>query len=84
MTILQEIEKAIDESARKTFKDEGYTNTISNFARHDQEVFKAGAAFVLPLLRKVIEQRDCRIEAEYGVLYSEKDNKELLDLLEGK
>ncbi len=64
--LIQEIEKAIDEYAHDKIEAAG---------------IKAGAQFILPLLKKAIEQRDAQMHWSPGYDMAEHDNKELLKLL---
>lgn len=86
--LIQEIEKAIEKSSKTSelfymYVDGKLSSSKLRLQSTDREqaIFIAGAQFILPLLKKAIEQRDANMHWCPGYNMSEVCDKELLKLL---
>lgn len=89
-SLMEQIEEAIEKAADKHLREVNRNYSEIQQANMPNvligEGFDAGCAFILPLLKKAIEQRDWHISDHYQPYertVSDNDNKELLKLLVG-
>jgi len=87
--LLKELEAEIEKQSDQIMNDTGH---LSDSAFYEiagfSDGYKAGAYFLLPLIKKLLDQRDAYPESDYPKIMSDAgiahDNTELIKILRGE